>query len=210
MLWYDCSVASGVSAMSTDTIQTTESVKVKRDYLLDREIEQLLELARKGRHGKRDALIILMSYRHGLRSKEVIDLTWDQVDFHRGTLLVHRAKNGYPSNQPLSGDEMRSLRALKRESESPYILVSERGDKMTTANIRMMFMKLRKLAAASKTKIEGPIHAHALRHACGHKLAEQGVDTRRIQDYLGHKNIQNTRRYTELGPNKFKGFDKLI
>lgn len=202
--------------MSNDTLPTTESVKVKRDYLLEREIEQLVEMARKnGRYGKRDALIILMSYRHGLRSKEVVDLTWDQVDFHRGTLLVHRAKNGYASNQPLNGDELRALRALKRESESPYIFVSERGDRMTTANIRMMFKKLRtissRLATEGKaTPIEGPVHAHALRHGCGHKLAEAGVDTRRIQDYLGHKNIQNTQRYTQLSAQKFKGFDKLI
>lgn len=202
--------------MSPATIQNTVSVKVKRDYLTDREVDQLVELARKnGRHGKRDALIILMSYRHGLRATEVTDLTWDQVDFNTGTLLVHRAKNGSASNQPLSGDEMRALRALKRESSSPYLFASERGTKMTTANLRMTFKKLRTLLAEAVEKkqakpIEGPIHAHALRHACGHKLADQGIDTRRIQDYLGHKNIQNTQRYTELSAQKFKGFDKLI
>lgn len=196
--------------MSTDTTPTTESVKVKRDYLTTQEIEQLMVIAKKGRYGKRDALMVLMAYRHGLRSVELVDLTWDQVDFTTGRLLVCRRKNGLASTQPLNGDELRALRALKRESASPYIFVSERGDKMTTANIRMMFMKWRKEAQKQPKKLEGPLHAHALRHACGHRLAEQGVDTRRIQDYLGHKNIQNTQKYTQLSGQKFKGFDKLI
>jgi type 1 fimbriae regulatory protein FimB/type 1 fimbriae regulatory protein FimE len=50
-----------------------------------------------------------------------------------------------------------------------------------------------------------PIHAHMIRHACGYYLANRGTDTRTIQDYLGHRNIQNTERYTQLAPGKFKG-----
>jgi hypothetical protein len=45
-----------------------------------------------------------------------------------------------------------------------------------------------------------PIHPHMLRHACGFKLANDGQDTRALQHYLGHKNIQHTVRYTELSP----------
>jgi site-specific recombinase XerD len=192
--------------MPKTTIQKTESVKVQRDYLTDREVELLVEAAKEhGRYGQRDSLMIRMAYRHGLRSCELVDLTWDQIEFETGHILVYRRKNGEGSRQPLNGEELRALRAIKRESHSPYIFASERGDKMTTANIRMMFRKLRQV-----TMLQAPVHAHALRHACGHKLADQGVDTRRIQDYLGHKNIQNTRRYTELSANKFKGFDKLI
>lgn len=191
--------------MSSTTIRNTESVKVKRDYLTDKEVDVLIEAAKSGRHGKRDALMILMMYRHGLRSAEVTELTWDQIDFDKGTILVHRRKAGEPSKQPLSGDELRALRLIRKSSASPFVFVSERGDKISTSNIRMLFLKLR-----SQVTIEGPIHAHALRHACGHKLADAGVDTRRIQDYLGHKNIQNTQRYTQLSATKFKGFDKLI
>lgn len=191
--------------MRTDTIQTTKSVKVKRNYLTDKEIDKLIDAAKEGRYGKRDALMLLMSYRHGLRSVELVDLTWDQVDFERGTLTVYRRKQGVGSTQPLNGDELRALRALRRENDQAHVFVSERGTAMTTSNVRQLFKKLRSLVT-----IDGPIHAHALRHACGHKLADAGVDTRRIQDYLGHKNVQNTQRYTELSANKFKGFDKLI
>ena len=55
-------------------------------------------------------------------------------------------------------------------------------------------------------KIPFPVHPHMLRHACGYKLANQGVDTRSLQHYLGHKNIQHTVRYSELSPNRFKDF----
>ncbi|MBA3856926.1 MAG: integrase [Cyanobacteria bacterium PR.3.49] len=194
--------------MKADTIQTTESVKVKakRDYLTEKEVDQLRETARKnGRYGQRDSLMILMSYRHGLRSAELVELTWDQVDFTAGRIDIHRKKNGAASKQPLNGEELRQLRLLKKESCSPFIFASERGDKMTTANIRMLFKKLRGLVS-----LDVHAHAHALRHACGHKLADQGVDTRHIQDYLGHRNIQNTVRYTELSAEKFRGFDKKI
>jgi site-specific recombinase XerD len=59
-------------------------------------------------------------------------------------------------------------------------------------------------AAAADLKIKA--HAHMLRHACGFKLAKAGVDTRALQAYLGHRNIQHTVRYTELAPDRFKGF----
>lgn len=192
--------------MSIRTIQTTKSVKVTRDYLTEEEVNQLIDAARNdGRQGKRNALMLLMTYRHGLRSTELVGLTWDQIDFRSGHILVWRAKNGEPSKQPLNGDELRQLRALSRERKSSFVFTSEQGDAMTTANVRMLFKRLRELVS-----FDVQPHAHALRHACGHHLADQGIDTRRIQDYLGHKNIQNTERYTKLSATKFKGFDKLI
>jgi type 1 fimbriae regulatory protein FimE len=60
--------------------------------------------------------------------------------------------------------------------------------------------------AGQKTSIPFQLHSHMLRHAAGYKLAGDGHDTRSIQDYLGHKNIQHTVRYTELSPTRFKDF----
>src|SRR5262249_59876705 len=53
-----------------------------------------------------------------------------------------------------------------------------------------------------------PIHPHMLRHACGFKLANDGHDTRALQHYLGHKNIQHTVRYTDMAPDRFKDFSR--
>jgi type 1 fimbriae regulatory protein FimE len=55
-------------------------------------------------------------------------------------------------------------------------------------------------------KFQFAVHPHMLRHACGYKLANQGMDTRSLQHYLGHRNITHTVRYSELSPDRFKDF----
>jgi site-specific recombinase XerD len=167
-----------------------------------REVERLIEAARQNRYGHRDATMILLAYRHGLRASELVDLHWDQVDFNRAVLHVRRVKQGTPATHPLTGLEMRALRKLQRESEtSPFVFVSERGAPFSTAGFARM---LERVAGAARVEIK--VHPHMLRHACGFKLANDGVDTRALQAYLGHRNIQHTVRYTELAPTRFKGF----
>jgi len=155
-----------------------------------------MKAAGKNRNGHRDATMILLAFRHGLRAAELVTLRSDNVDLAHGKLHVNRVKNGSPSVHPLAGTEIRSLRRLKRESpDSSFVFVSERGAPFTTAGFRKMVARL---GVAAKFKF--PVHPHMLRHACGFKLANKGVDTRALQHYLGHKSIQHTVRYTELSP----------
>ena len=92
------------------------NLTVKRRYLTEREIERLMDCARKhGRYGHRDATMILVAYRHGLRASEVCDLQWQQIELSEGRLHVHRVKSGIPSVHPIRGDEMRALRKLRRD-----------------------------------------------------------------------------------------------
>ena len=72
---------------------------------------------------------------------------------------------------------------------------------MTTATVRKLMAR-----AGEQAKLPFPVHPHMLRHACGYQLANEGHDTRALQHYLGHKNIQHTVRYTELAPDRFKNF----
>jgi site-specific recombinase XerD len=175
-----------------------------REHLTPKEVEQLIEVAKDNRWGHRDATMILMAYRHGLRASELIDLRWDQVDFNSAALHVRRVKSGVPSTHPLTGVEMRALRRLQREApSSPFIFVSERGAPFSTAGFARMIDR-----AADAAGLDIKAHPHMLRHACGFKLANDGVDTRALQAYLGHKNIQHTVRYTELAPTRFKSFWK--
>jgi integrase len=151
----------------------------------------------------RDATLILMAYRHGLRASELCSLRWDMLDLSQGRYHVTRRKNGRPSVHLIRGDEIRDLRRLKREQipQSIHVFTSERRGPLTPATFRKM---LATVGAAAGLPF--PVHPHMLRHACGYKLAHDGHDTRALQEWLGHSNIQHTTRYTELTSRRFKDF----
>ena len=174
-----------------------------REYLTDAEVTRLTVAAGNNRHSHRDATMILVAYRHGFRVSELVTLRWDAIDFAHGRLHVNRAKSGSSAVHPLSGRELRALRRLKREQEpaSPFVFTSERGAPFSPAGFRKLVARLGVVA-----KFDFPVHPHMLRHACGFQLANKGIDTRSLQAYLGHKNIQHTVRYTELAPTRFKDF----
>jgi integrase len=174
-----------------------------REYLTEAEVERLMTAAKKNRWGHRDATMLLVAYRHGLRSSELVDLRWDQVDFRTGSLHVRRVKQGSPSTHPILGDELRALRRLQRDQEpkSSFVFTSERGSPFTTAGFARMIER-----AGLEAKFGFKAHPHMLRHACGYALANRGHDTRALQAYLGHRNIQHTVRYTELSSTRFKDF----
>jgi site-specific recombinase XerD len=95
-----------------------------------------------------------------------------------------------------------ALRQLRRENlQSRYVFNTERGGPVTRAWFLKMVRRTGELA-----KLSFPVHPHMLRHGCGYALANAGHDTRALQAWLGHKNIQHTVRYTELSPHRFKDF----
>lgn len=173
-----------------------------REHLTTDEMERLIERAGANRQGHRDALMILLAFRHGLRAAEVCDLRWEQVDFKAATLHVRRTKNGTPATHPLTGRELRALRKHQREAQAgAFVFVSERGAPLSAPGFSRMVER-----AGREAKLGIKVHAHMLRHACGYALANAGHDTRALQAYLGHRNIQNTTRYTALAEGRFKGF----
>jgi len=166
-----------------------------REHLTENEVERLVDAARKNRWGHRDATMVLVA--------ELVDLRWDQIEFASGALHVRRVKRGTPSTHPIVGDELRALRRLQREQEpkSPFVFTSERAAPFTTAGFARMVER-----AGVEAKLGFKAHPHMLRHACGYALANKGHDTRALQAYLGHRNIQHTVRYTELTATRFKDF----
>ena len=174
-----------------------------REYLTPAEVEKLIKAARGGRHGHRDATLILIAFRHGLRAIEICDLEWSQVEFDRAASLhVRRAKNGKPSVHPLRGDELRALRELRRQfPDSAFAFATERGGPFTPDAVNRLIKRI-----GERAGFPFQVHAHMLRHACGYALANAGHDTRRIQDWLGHRSIQHTVRYSELSTAPFKDF----
>jgi site-specific recombinase XerD len=157
---------------------------VKRRYLTEREVGTLMDCAgKRSRYGHRDSTMILVAYRHGLRASELCGLEWHQI--------VH----------PIRGDEIRALRRLRRENPTTHVFVTERGGPFTTVGFHHLIKRLGEVA-----EMPFKVHPHMLRHACGYALANAGHDTRALQHYLGHKNIQHTVRYTELSPDRFRDF----
>jgi integrase len=178
-----------------------------RDYLTPEEVKAMVAAAKKagGRTADRHALLVLLAYRHGLRASELTALRWDQIDLKAGLLHVARLKHGDPSTHPLHGPELRAIRAWKsaQDGSSPYVFTSLRGGPMTRRTVHYVVAQ-----AAKAAGIERAVHPHMLRHATGFYLANAGHDTRAIQLYLGHRNIQHTVRYSQLAPDRFKNFWK--
>lgn len=162
-----------------------------REHLTTEEIDRLIEAAKGNRYGHRDATMILVAFRHGLRASELIGLRWDQINFKSSTLRVHRVKSGTSKTHKLTKPEMQALCELQQQSSgSPFVFMSERGTPFATVGFARMLKR-----AALAAKLEIKVHPQMLRHACGYKLANDGVDILELQVYLGHRNIQSTVRY---------------
>jgi len=171
-----------------------------REHLTKAEMDKLLMALKRNRHGHRDWLIGLLIYRHGLRVSEACDLRWDDIDLAKRTIVVRRLKGSTDSSHYLERDELTGLKRLQREGiKSTYVFVNERGQPFGRMGIARMIER-----AGEAAKLPFPVHVHMLRHSTGYALANKGMDTRRLQHFLGHASITNTTRYTAMSPEPFK------
>ena len=177
----------------------------QKNYLTEAEIARFLAASKKGRHGCRDFALMLLAYRHGFRVSELLDVRMSEVDLEGGHIHVRRKKGSLSTQQCLEGDEIRALRAWFRErslssfSGQAFLFLGERGP-MTRQAVNYLVGEIGKRA-----KLNFHIHPHMLRHSCGYALANKGLDTRLVQDALGHKNIAHTVRYTKTAAKRFEG-----
>jgi type 1 fimbriae regulatory protein FimB len=175
-----------------------------RKHLTSREVERLIEATKGSRNEARDRCLVLMMFRQGLRVSEACRLKLDQVDTESRVLHVARLKRGLSTTQPLRGDELRAIGAWLKERArmkptGKTFFVSEHRKPLHRSTVNLL---LHKYSDAASLPLSA--HPHMLRHACGFALADQGADTRLIQDYLGHRNIQHTVRYTATNPAWFE------
>ena len=174
-----------------------------REYLTPKEVAELTKAAGSvGRNRHRDKSLILVGYRHALRVSELVSLRWDQIDLANKVIHVNRIKRGTPSLHPLQDNVIKALHTIQREpTTSSYVFVNNRGLQLSASTVRKITARAGVIAGFAFS-----VHPHMLRHACGFYLANKGFDTRAIQHYMGHRNIQHTVRYTELTTERFKGF----
>jgi type 1 fimbriae regulatory protein FimB len=175
-----------------------------RKHLVSAEVEKLLAATKGTRHETRDRCLVLLMFRHGLRVSEACGLRLSQVDTDSRVLHVMRLKEGLSTTHPLRGDELRAIKAwlaarAKMQPETDAFFISERRGPLSRKTAWLM---IRDYGRRAGLPVEA--HPHMLRHACGFALADQGADTRLIQDYLGHRNIQHTVRYTATNPARFE------
>jgi site-specific recombinase XerD len=179
----------------------TDANERSKDFLDPSEIDRLLAAAKDNRHGIRDALLLLMMYRHGLRVTEAIKLRLDAVNLKQSSLWVKRIKNSLSTQQPIAGDELRAIKRYMatRSDRLHWLFVSERGHEMTRQTVNYI------IKTAGERAGLGHVHPHMLRHSCGYYLANKGVDFRTTQDFLGHRDPKHTTRYTRVAGRRFEG-----
>jgi integrase len=187
---------------NTPTFTVDKRVK---DFLTEAEIEVFLDASKKGTHGRRDYLLALLAYRHGFRVSELIDVRLEEIDLKSARMMARRLKGSLTTEHPIDGDELRAIRAWLRAREKskfvhlPHLFVGERGP-FTRQAVNYLFEQIGRRAG-----LGFKVRPHMLRHSCGYYLANQGKDTRLIQDYLGHRNINHTVRYTRTASKRFEG-----
>jgi len=175
-----------------------------RKHLVSAEVDKLLAATKGTRNEARDRCLLLLMFRHGLRVSEACGLILSQVDTHSRVLHVKRLKEGLSTTHPLRGDEIKAIKAwlAKRAKMKPTtdaFFISERRSPLSR---KTAWLVIRTYGARAGLPVDA--HPHMLRHACGFALADQGADTRLIQDYLGHRNIQHTVMYTATNPARFE------
>lgn len=193
--------------MRSEAITNRPPVKPKnedvrpREWLTHQEVDRLIKAASKRRNGLRDSFLIRFAYAHALRVGELVNVRWSQIDFENARVFLRREKGGAEAVHYIEGEELRLLRRLRRENESPFVFCSERGTPFSERGVYKIVSESAKSAGFAFN-----VHPHMLRHAKGYNLANRSKTLIEIQDYLGHKDPKSTRVYTKLNAERFAGF----
>lgn len=181
--------------------QAADAHERAKDYLDESEIERLLESAKRGRHGARDHLIVLMTYRHALRVSEAVTLRLADLNLKQARIWVKRSKNSLDTEQPIQGDELRAIKRylFVRDDKLPWLFVSERGQPLTRQAVNYIVRE-----AGNRAGL-GRVWPHMLRHSAGYALSNRGHDFRLLQDFMGHRDPRHTTRYTRTASRRFEG-----
>jgi integrase len=193
-------VAASTGNGTSPPLRLPNAAVRKREHLTEAEIDRLRKHA-----SHRDATMILLAFRHGLRVSELVSLEWRHITDlklqSRASLKVERLKGSISGTHPLEPDEVAALRRLQKEQpDAVYVFQSMRGDKLSAAGFRKMLSRVAEDAGLADLHI----HPHMLRHSAGQALVDK-MPLGMLADYLGHAQIQNTRIYSRATGERFRG-----
>ena len=168
-------------------------------YLTKQELDSLFKIAKK--KSDRNFAIVLLSYRHGLRCVELLNLKWNYIDWDKKLIHILRVKGSDDGYHELRTDEVKLLKRLKKSSRSEFIISGRQSNQLSTARVRQMCKEM-----GIKANLSRPFHHHMLRHTCGFDMAEnREINPLTIQRYLGHKDFRSTEVYIREAGRDFKG-----
>ncbi|EAQ9103173.1 tyrosine-type recombinase/integrase [Salmonella enterica] len=177
-----------------------------RKYITESEWLQFIASIKGSKNEIRDKTLFIMAYEHGLRVSEIRHIMINDLDMGSKTIYIRRLKNGFSTIHPLQKKTHRLITAwlsirpeyLGHDGDTGNLFLSQKGKPLS----RQWIYRLTKMYS-KKAGLTVNVHPHMFRHGCGYALADQGLDTRLIQDYLGHRNIHHTVRYTASNPGRF-------
>lgn len=178
----------------------------KRNFLNQYEVESLLNATNNGPNAERNYCLTLLCFIHGFRASEVCRLQISDIDIESKCIYIRRLKKGFSTTHPLLDDEIQALklwlviRISYPHSDSEWLFLSRKGNPLSRQQLYQIIS-----ASGDNAGLPLEIHPHMLRHSCGFALANMGIDTRLIQDYLGHRNIRHTVWYTASNADRFYG-----
>ncbi|EFB0088443.1 tyrosine-type recombinase/integrase [Salmonella enterica] len=181
-----------------------------RKFRTRHEVSAMLAAMLNAPNPERNQCIIMMAFIHGFRVSELLSLRLSDLDLHSRIVHVSRMKNGFSTVHPLTLRELRALRIWRRvrqaiikksgNEDEGWLFITQKGRHLSRQQGYNIISQ-----AGRRAGLSIDAHPHMLRHACGYALANNGVDTRLIQDYLGHRNIRHTVRYTASSAARFEG-----
>ncbi|EMK1730670.1 tyrosine-type recombinase/integrase [Salmonella enterica] len=181
-----------------------------RKFLTRHEVSAMLAAVLNAPNPERNQCIIMMAFIHGFRVSELLSLRLSDLDLHSRIVHVSRMKNGFSTVHPLTLRELRAIRIWMRvrqaiikksgNEDEGWLFITQKGRHLSRQQGYNIISQ-----AGRRAGLSIDAHPHMLRHACGYALADNGVDTRLIQDYLGHRNIRHTVRYTASSAARFEG-----
>lgn len=178
---------------------TVDEHEKGRNFLTLDEFEKLLVGARLGAMPPATLLMLYLLLQHGYRASELCRTKRDDFDGRRARLWVRRLKGSLSTDQPITGNALRALKTYlhSRTDRLPWLFVSECGTPSTRLGLHYLITVIGQRAGLKQ------VYPHMLRHSCGYALADKGADARLIQDYLGHRDLRHTARYTRTAVKQF-------